>query len=115
MPTSVTGSPPSSADCGLAFEVNAIVSLVSLDLPRQPAADPTAAAGAKEIQRLIYLALLNRGIKATGILAVSTVMGEAEIDLLATELRAVLTEFQPAIEAVAPVLLGTQRAVAQPV
>ena len=62
--------------------MNAIASLVSLNLPRQPAADPTAAAGAKEIQRLIHLALLNRGIKATGILAVSTVMGEAEIDLL---------------------------------
>ena len=103
------------ADCGLAFEVNAIASLVSLDLPRQPAADPTAAAGAKEVQRLIHLALLNRGIKATGILAVSTVMGEAEIDLLASELRGVLAEFRPAIAAAAPVLLRAQRAVAQPV
>ena len=97
------------ADCGLAFEVNAIVSLVSLDLPRQAAADPTAA---QEIQRLIHLALLNRGIKATGILAISTVMGAAEIDLLATELRAVLTEFQPAIGAAAPSLLRTQPATA---
>ena len=69
----------------LAFEVSAIASLVSLGLPRQRAADPIAAAGAKEILRLIYLALLNRGIKATGILAVSTVVGEAEIDLLASE------------------------------
>ena len=103
------------ADCGLAFEVNAIASLVSLDLPRQQAADPTAAAGAKELQRLIYLALLNRGIKATGILAVSTVMGEAEIDLLATELRAVLAECRPAIAAAAPVLLRAQQAAAQPV
>ena len=100
------------ADCGLAFEVNAIVSLVSLDLPRQHAADPIAAAGAKEILRLIHLALLNRGIKATGILAVSTIMGETEIDLLATELRAVLTEFQPAIGAAAPTLLRSQPATA---
>ena len=42
-------------------------------------------------------------------------MGEAEIDLLASELRGVLAEFQPAIAAAAPVLLRSQRAVAQPV
>ena len=96
------------ADCDLAFEVSAIASLVSLGLPQQRATDSIAAAGAKEILRLVYLALLNRGIKATGILAVSTVMAEAEIDLLASELRAVLAECRPAIAAAAPALLRAQ-------
>ena len=77
-----------------------------LGLPDRLAADPARARDAREILRLIHLALLNRGVKADGLLAVSTVMTETEIGLLTGVLRDVLDQFQPAIAAAAPDLMA---------
>ena len=92
-----------SRDLGLPFQVNRMVSLVSLDLPQVASSDPTVRAAALELKRLLSLALLNRGFKADSNLAISTVMTEVELERLTDTLRYVLTEFAPAMEALLPV------------
>ena len=62
--------------------------------------------------RLLHLELLTRGLKTSGLLAVSTVTTDTEIDRLTDTLFDVLDSFRQTIEAVAPTLL---QPVSQPV
>jgi hypothetical protein len=55
--------------------------------------------------RLLHLALSTRGLKTSGLFAISTVTTDAEIDRLGDTLEEVLDAFRPTIEAVAPALL----------
>ena len=96
----------------LALEVTSAASLVSLDLPPAVRADPLQSAAGAELLRLLHLALLTRGIKTSGLLAVSTVTTEAEVDHLVETVEQVLGTFRCAIETAAPGLL---RAAPQPV
>jgi glutamate-1-semialdehyde 2,1-aminomutase len=93
-------------EAGVALEVTAIASLVSLTMRPTIVGDPAALS---EILRLVFLALLNRGIKASPIFGVSTVLIEAEIDRLADTLREVLMDLRPAIDAEVPGLAGRTR------
>ena len=89
------------------FKVNQMVSLVSPDLPQATSSDPAIRSTAVEVRRLLHLALLNRGIKADGNLAITTVMTEAEIEQLTSTLREVLEDFGPAVEALGRVPAST--------
>jgi glutamate-1-semialdehyde 2,1-aminomutase len=97
---------------GIAFEITSAGSLVSLDVPLAVRSDPLQAAAGAELMRLMQLALLTRGIKTSGLLAVSTVTTEAEIDHLIQTIHGVLGMFRPAIETATP---GLVRAAPQPV
>ncbi len=97
---------------GIGLEVTSAASLVSIDAPSSVKSDRQQAANAAELLRLLQLALLTRGIKTSGLLAVSTVTTDAEIDRLVATFADVLESFRPTIEAVAPLLL---RGVPQPV
>ena len=87
-----------SKDLGLPFQVNRMVSLVSLDLPQATSSDPTVRAAALELKRLLSMAVLNRGIKADSNLAISTVMTEVELQRLTDTLREILPEFTPVMK-----------------
>jgi glutamate-1-semialdehyde 2,1-aminomutase len=93
---------------GLALAVTSAGSLVSLDIGAAVRADPLQSAASAEFMRLVQLALLVRGIKTSGLLAVSTVTTEAEIDRLVESTADVLDRCGSAI----PALL---RATPQPV
>ena len=96
-----------SSELGMPFEVNRMVSLVKPDLPQANSSDPSVRATAEELRRLLHLALLNRGIKADGNLAISTVMTEVELERLTGTLGDVLAEFAPAMEALKSVPAST--------
>ncbi|HEX8967380.1 MAG TPA: aminotransferase class III-fold pyridoxal phosphate-dependent enzyme [Chloroflexota bacterium] len=96
----------------LGFEVTVAGSLASFDLPPAVRADPAQAAAGAELMRLLQLRLLTRGIKTYGLLVLSTVSTEAEIDGLIDELDAAFQVFHAAIQATIPAL---SRAVPQPV
>jgi len=97
---------------GVALDVVSAGSLVSLDLPSTVKAERSPAGAAAELMRLLHLELLTRGHKTSGLLAVSTVTTDAEIDRLTDTLFDVLDSFRPTIEAVTPTLL---QPVSQPV
>jgi glutamate-1-semialdehyde 2,1-aminomutase len=90
---------------GVALDVTSIASLVSLDLSSELRPDPTSAAAAAELLRLLQLSLMNRGIKTAHLLAVSTVTNAAQVDRLVEAVDAVLATFRPALAASAPALL----------
>lgn len=97
---------------GIGFEVTSAASLVSVDAPASVKSDQQQAASAADLLRLLQLVLLTRGIKTSGLLAVSTVTTDAEIDHLVETYAVVLQSFRPIIEAVAPLLLrGVPQAV----
>jgi glutamate-1-semialdehyde 2,1-aminomutase len=97
---------------GIGVEVTSAGSLVSFDAPSSVKSDPLQAASAVELLRCLQLALLTRGIKSSGLLAVSTVTTDAEIDRLVETFADVLESFRPTIEAIAPMLLrGVPQAV----
>ena len=75
-------------------------------------AERSQAGAAAELMRLLHLELLTRGLKTSGLLAVSTVTTDTEIDRLTDTLFDVLDSFRQTIEAVAPTLL---QPVSQPV
>jgi N-acyl-D-aspartate/D-glutamate deacylase len=75
-------------------------------------AERSQAGAAAELMRLLHLELLTRGLKTFGLLAVSTVTTDTEIDRLSDTLFDVLDSFRPTIEAVLPTLL---QPVSQPV
>jgi len=97
---------------GVALDVVSAGSLVSLDLPSTVKAERSQAGAAAELMRLLHLELLTRGLKTSGLLAVSTVTTDTEIDRLTDTLFDVLDSFRQTIEAVAPTLL---QPVSQPV
>jgi glutamate-1-semialdehyde 2,1-aminomutase len=97
---------------GVALDVVSVGSLVSLDLPSNVKAERPQADAAAELMRVLQLELLTRGLKTSGLLAVSTVTADADIDRLTDTLSDVLDSFRPTIEAVAPRLLEP---VSQPV
>jgi glutamate-1-semialdehyde 2,1-aminomutase len=89
---------------GVALDVTSAGSLVSLDVPPEARSEVSA-----ELMRLLQLSLLTRGIKVSGLLAVSTVTTEADIDRLTAAIDDVLTTFGPAIQATAPELMLAAR------
>ena len=60
----------------------------------------TAGAQLTELQRLLHLAMLNRGVRSGGLIAIPTVMSGGAIDRFALALGEALRELRPALEAV---------------
>ncbi len=90
---------------GLTLEVTAAGSLGSFELPPCVRADANQSRAGAELLRLVQLRLLTRGVKTYGLLVLSTVTTEADIDRLITELDDAFSMLRPAIEAAVPGLL----------
>ncbi len=90
---------------GMALDVTSVASLVSLDVAPTVRADPASSAFGSELLRLLQLSLLNRGIKSSGLLAISTVTHDTHIDRLVEAVDAVLAALRPAMAEHAPALL----------
>ncbi len=81
-------------EAAVPLRVAVVGSLASLDLG--PA---MADAHLPELQRLLYLALLNAGVGSGGLIAISTVMTGGAVDRFALALGGALRELRPALEA----------------
>ena len=98
-----------AAERGIRLQVTGVGSLRNLQFSAERVYDnATAAAADKELIRLLHLALLERGIFAAprGMFAISTPMGESEVDEAVAAVDEALRRLLPAIEERAPALLS---------
>jgi len=90
-------------------QVTGLGSLLNLHFTQESVVDfKTAQTGRKELMHLVHLGLLERGIfiPARGLFALSTQIGEKEIDVAIKAMEDVMTELKPIIEEAWPELIG---------
>jgi len=90
-------------------QVTGLGSLLNLHFTQESVMDfKTAQTGRKELMHLVHLGLLERGIflPARGLFALSTQIGEKEIDVAIKAMEDVMTELKPIIEEAWPELIG---------